>query len=87
MSPIALILGAGKGVGHSVAAKLIAEGYKVAAASRNPNEATAKEIGFHPVKLDLSEPEQVPKAFADVEKTFGGFPTVVVYNGRYPSTC
>lgn len=83
MSLIALILGAGEGVGHSVATKLISEGYKVAAASRNPNLSIAKEIGFHPIKLDLSDPEQVPRAFAEAQEALGGFPNVVVHNGNY----
>lgn len=83
MSLIALILGAGEGVGHSVAAKLIGEGYKVAAASRNPNISTAKQIGFHPIKLDLSNPEDVPKAFAEAQQALGGFPNVVIYNGNH----
>lgn len=81
MSLIALILGAGPGVGHSVAAKLIGEGYKVAAASRNPDLVAAKAIGFHPVKVDLAKPEQIPVLFAEVQKELGGFPSIVVYNG------
>lgn len=86
MSLIALILGAGPGVGHSVAAKLIGEGYKVAAASRNPDLAAAKAIGFHPLKIDLAKPEQIPGLFAEVQKELGGFPNVVVYNGgAYPT--
>lgn len=85
MSLIALILGAGPGLGQSIAKKLIGEGYKVAAASRNPDLSIAKEIGFHPLKTDLSNPEDIPKVFAEVQKEFGGFPNVVVYNGNPPT--
>lgn len=85
MTRIALILGAGRGVGQSVAEKLIAEGYKVAAASRNPNLATAKATGFHPIKVDLGKPEEIPGVFAEVQKELGGPPNVVIYNGMaYP---
>ncbi|KAL0638007.1 hypothetical protein Q9L58_002942 [Maublancomyces gigas] len=80
MSLVALILGAGPGIGQSVARKLIGEGYKVAAASRNPDLAIAKEIGFHPIKLDLSNTEEIPNVFAQVQKELGGFPSVVIYN-------
>lgn len=85
MSLVALILGAGPGIGHSVAKKLIGEGYKVAAASRTPDLAIAKTIGFHPIKLDLSNTEEIPNIFAEVQKELGGFPNVVIYNGNQPT--
>ena len=81
MSLRAIVLGAGEGVGLSVIRKLTAEGYKVAAVSRNPNLASATDIGYHPIKLDLGNFEKLSETFTEAEKKLGGFPNVVVYNG------
>jgi NAD(P)-dependent dehydrogenase (short-subunit alcohol dehydrogenase family) len=81
MSLRAIVLGAGEGVGLSVIRKLKSEGFKVAAVSRSPNLASAKDIGYHPIKFDLSNFEKLSETFIEAEKALGGFPNVVVYNG------
>jgi NAD(P)-dependent dehydrogenase (short-subunit alcohol dehydrogenase family) len=81
MSLRAIVLGAGEGVGLSVVRKLKSEGYKVVAVSRNPNVQSAKDGGYHAIKYDLSNSEQLSSTFVEAEKELGGFPNVVVYNG------
>lgn len=81
MTLTALILGAGPGVGHSVAAKLISAGYAVAAASRNPDLSTAQALGAHALKIDLAQPDTIPALFSRAQQALGGAPNVVIYNG------
>jgi NAD(P)-dependent dehydrogenase (short-subunit alcohol dehydrogenase family) len=81
MSLRAIVLGAGKNVGQSVIRKLKDNGYNVAAVSRNPDLGAAKEDGYHAIKFDLADSQQLSEAFAEAEKKLGGFPGVIVYNG------
>ncbi|KDQ52430.1 hypothetical protein JAAARDRAFT_198347 [Jaapia argillacea MUCL 33604] len=75
-SPVALILGAGSGIGQSVAKTLKGKGYKVALASRTPS--TDDEF-FH-LTVDLTHLESIDAVFKSVEKELGAPPNVVVYN-------
>jgi NAD(P)-dependent dehydrogenase (short-subunit alcohol dehydrogenase family) len=79
--PIALILGAGSGVGRSVALKLKQAGYKVATASRNPDVEEAKANGFLPITVNVQDTGLVADAFKTVHETYGVLPNVVVFNG------
>lgn len=74
-----VVLGAGQGIGYSVARKFKAEGYQVAVGSRNPDNNKAKEEGFLALTVDLSDVKSVEAAFALVHEKFG-IPNVVVYN-------
>lgn len=82
MTLTALILGAGPGVGHAVATKLISAGYAVAAASRNPDLSIAQTIGFHALKTDLAQPDTIPALFSRAQEALGAAPNVVIYNGN-----
>jgi hypothetical protein len=77
--PVALILGAGPGIGQSVARAFASKGYSVAVASR-----TAKEVQSDQqhITVDLSKPEAVPGVFETVREKLGSAPGVVVYNGK-----
>ena len=81
-SPILLILGSGPNIGKHVARAFAAKGYKVALASRKPNEESSTADQVH-ISSDLSDPNSVPGVFAKVKETLGGPPSVVVYNGVY----
>ena len=80
-APILLILGAGANIGTHVAKAFISKGYKVALTSRKakPDADTEDTVN---IAGDLSNPEVVPDIFAEVKKALGGWPSVVVYNGR-----
>ncbi|KAL8990686.1 MAG: hypothetical protein Q9169_008062 [Polycauliona sp. 2 TL-2023] len=76
-SPVMLILGAGPGVGQSVAQAFAAKGYRIALASRKAKgESTKDQVHF---RSDLSDPKSLAELFSNVKKQLGP-PSVVVYN-------
>lgn len=81
MSPVAFIIGFGKGVGSAVAAKFKSQGFSVAVASRSlvPDEIK-KNYGYLGINLDMAKPSEVEDAFNTVESLLGPA-NVVVYNG------
>jgi len=74
-----IVLGAGPGIGYSVAKKFKAEGYQVAVGSRQPDSNKATAEGFLPFTVDLTDVQSVEAAFALVNEKYGA-PNVVVYN-------
>jgi NAD(P)-dependent dehydrogenase (short-subunit alcohol dehydrogenase family) len=76
-APVALVLGAGPGVGIAVAKKLASNGYKVAVASRSGKSSTE---GFLSLKVDFSNPDSIPSVFTVVKKEFGIAPSAVIYD-------
>ena len=80
------ITGASKGLGLELAKKLLAEGFKVAATSRNES-SLIKELGnssenFLPLEMDLADEKSVKNA---IEKSVNHFKTidVLVNNAGY----
>jgi NAD(P)-dependent dehydrogenase (short-subunit alcohol dehydrogenase family) len=73
---VALVTGAGTGIGKAVALALLREGYSVALVGRRPEplNEVAKESGTDralALPTDVSKPESVAAAFAKVKETFG----------------
>jgi NAD(P)-dependent dehydrogenase (short-subunit alcohol dehydrogenase family) len=75
---VAIVTGAGTGIGKCVALALLREGYHVALAGRRAAllEATAREAessGGHPlvVPTDISDPASIRALFAIAQQTFG----------------
>ncbi|MEJ7737243.1 MAG: SDR family oxidoreductase [Chitinophagaceae bacterium] len=80
------VTGASKGLGLSLVKKLLAEGYRIAASSRNLKDLTA-EVGkqaenFLPLEMDLVNEQSVAKAVAETMQTFGAI-HVIVNNAGY----
>jgi NAD(P)-dependent dehydrogenase (short-subunit alcohol dehydrogenase family) len=78
---IALIVGAGSGLGASLARLFSREGMRVAIAARNTANlaALSAETGAQSFACDAVDPDQVARLFDDVESRLG-MPDVVVYN-------
>ena len=70
---VALVTGAGQGMGRAIAERLTAEGAKVAANDVNPDTATAtaEGVGGIGVPFDVSDPDEVEAGVADVESRLG----------------
>ncbi|WP_029003954.1 SDR family oxidoreductase [Azorhizobium doebereinerae] len=72
---IAIVTGAGSGVGKAVALGLAEAGYTVALAGRRADalESVAKEIGAETlaVPTDVTDPDQVARLFGTVRDRFG----------------
>ena len=79
---VALVNGASKGIGRSIAATLVAEGARVAIASRSREgiEATAAEIGATGLVWDSADLDAVPGLVASAEEALGGPVEVLVCN-------
>ncbi len=74
--PIALVTGAGTGIGKAVALRLLRAGYGVVLAGRRTEllQAVAQESGSphaYPVCADVAQPESVDRLFATIEAQFG----------------
>jgi NAD(P)-dependent dehydrogenase (short-subunit alcohol dehydrogenase family) len=80
MSPVALIFGAGPGVGHHVSQAFRGKGYKVGIASRSLKAENSTADELH-IPTDCSDPDAIVRAFDQVRAKYG-HPSVVVYNGR-----
>ncbi|MFA8441766.1 SDR family oxidoreductase [Yoonia sp.] len=85
---VAVVTGAGRGLGRELCRNLIAEGMQVAGISRNPRslETLATELGdaFLPVTADVGDAEAVAAAFDEIG-TSQGAPTILINNAAvYP---
>ena len=82
-----LITGASKGMGLSLAKKLLAQGYRVAATSRNAHNLS-DAVGefdntqFLPLEVDLTDETSIQKAVQQTEAQFGQI-DVLVNNAGY----
>jgi 3-oxoacyl-[acyl-carrier protein] reductase len=84
---VALVTGASKGIGRGIAAGLVAEGARVAVASRSREriEATAAEIGARPYVFDSDDLDAVPALIEAVQADLGPIDVYVANTGGPPS--
>ncbi|KHL05393.1 SDR family oxidoreductase [Sinomonas humi] len=72
---VAVVTGAGSGIGRAVACKLLGEGWRVALAGRRHEllEQTADGFGDAalPFVADVTEPDAVERLFAEVKRRWG----------------
>jgi len=84
-----VVTGAGSGLGHATAARLVKLGAKVILADLNPaaGEAVATELGAnaHFVKTDVSDPVSAQAAFDAARSHFGGLHGLVNCAGIGPA--
>lgn len=86
MKPSCLVIGAGPGIGQSVALAFAREGYDVALASRHPDRLRGFQSAIEKAGAasrlygaDAADEQSLRHLFTDVRKTFGD-PEVVIYN-------
>jgi NAD(P)-dependent dehydrogenase (short-subunit alcohol dehydrogenase family) len=77
----AVIVGAGPGLGASLARRAGREGFTVFMSSRNETrlQTLAKEIGGHAIACDATREADVEKLFGEVSRSHGA-PRLVIYN-------
>ncbi len=70
---VALVTGAGQGMGRAIAERLATEGARVAANDLNPGTAaaTSEAVGGIAVPFDVAEPDAVDAGVATVERELG----------------
>ena len=75
MAKVAIVTGAGSGIGRAVALALLRSGYNVALAGRRrePLEATGAEAGDRTlvVPTDVADPQSVSALFGEAKRRFG----------------
>jgi NAD(P)-dependent dehydrogenase (short-subunit alcohol dehydrogenase family) len=83
---VALVTGAAGGLGREFAIALAARGHRVAGLDLADLSGTAEAIGdrFHPVRADVTDPEEVEAAVDEAAARFGGLHIVVNNAGIYP---
>jgi NAD(P)-dependent dehydrogenase (short-subunit alcohol dehydrogenase family) len=89
---VAVVTGAGSGIGRTVTLALLKDGYRVALAGRrrDPLEETVKEAGTGGgrralvVPTDVSSPEAVRALFAKVKEVFGRLDLLCNNAGVFP---
>ncbi len=84
-APIALVTGAGRGIGRGVAVELSKAGHQVALTARNADEL-AETAGLCPgetlvVPADMTDPEQIERLYDTVESELGGVDVLVANAG------
>ena len=84
-SRVALVTGAGRGIGAAVALRLSASGYRVALTARSADEldqvAASMPGQAFCIPADLTEPEAADRVFAAVEGAFGPVDVLVANAG------
>ena len=84
---VALVTGASKGLGRAIAAALVAEGSRVAIASRSQERisAAAEEIGARAYVFDADDPAAAPGLVDRVEADLGSVEVYVANTGGPPA--
>lgn len=87
LKKIALVTGAGSGIGRSVALALAADGYEVVLAGRRADALEATQAmglseRLHPRVTDVSKPEEVKSLFAEIQERFGRLDVLFNNAGR-----
>lgn len=76
---IALVFGGSRGIGASCVQNLVRDGYDVAFTYVN-NPPSEERAGVRAYRVDICNPSDVERVFADVVKDFGNSPDCVIAN-------
>jgi NAD(P)-dependent dehydrogenase (short-subunit alcohol dehydrogenase family) len=82
---VAVVTGAGQGIGRAVATRLVADGMRVALldANRATVDEAGQSLGALALAVDVSDPDQVERAFARVGAELGPVDVVANVAGIY----
>ena len=90
-APVAIITGAGRGIGRATAVELAGLGYRLALAARDPDSLhqTVSALGGNPerafvVSTDVTDPQQVDRLVGQTLERFGRIDAVVNNAGFAP---
>ena len=86
---VALVSGAGQGLGSAIARRLAGEGARVAVNDRAPSakvDAVVAHTGGIPAIADVSDPDAVERMVSHVDAQFGGI-DILVANHAYMTMC
>ena len=86
---IALVTGAGRGLGRDLALGLAAKGLKVGALGRQRADledlaGAGPDGAIHPLVADVADPESLARAFRELDATFGPLDTLINNAAVYP---
>ena len=80
-TPVALVTGAGSGIGRAIAERLLRDGYSLGYATHEPDEDGAAELGrlgeLHNVWGDLRDPSVAPRLVGQTVDRFGRLDVLV----------
>ena len=84
---VAIVTGAGKGIGRAIALELARRGFRVVVAARSAESviAVAKEVDGMGVATDVADPAQVDRLVGKTLDTFGRIDAVVNNAGLAPA--
>jgi 3-oxoacyl-[acyl-carrier protein] reductase len=84
---VALVTGGSQGIGRAIAAELVAEGARVAIASRTRErvDEAAREIGAKPFVHDATDPDHAPVLVDEVVAALGPVEILVTNTGGPPA--
>lgn len=71
MTRVALVTGGNRGIGLAVATHLAESGYRVAVTYRSAPPENAAELGLLAVKCDVTNADDVERAFTEIEEQLG----------------
>jgi len=79
---VAIVTGAGQGIGKGIAGRLLAEGYRVVVADIDGEAASEAAVEFgktsvYPVVVDVSDEDQVKEMIATTAESFGRIDALV----------
>lgn len=82
MNKLALVFGGSRGIGAATVEALARDGYDVALGyvSTRPDTASIGAARIEAVQVDITKPEDVLRAFDEVEQKFGRTPDCVIVN-------
>jgi short-subunit dehydrogenase len=77
-----LVTGASSGIGRAISAQLLKEGHEVIGIGRNFSRLPPQSPHFHPIEIDLSKLESLPKKLRQLSKQFPEINGLVCCAGR-----